>query len=97
MSFVDNYRSLIVTSIHLEICPALLDAEFASLVSWHAQTSWLSGEKGRTQSAAQWEFPKRHQATKASYVLWLLFNAPSDDHLSFIKIITTAMRNIVGN
>ena len=94
MSFIDNYRSLMVASIHHDICPMLLEAEYASLVSWHAQTSWLSGEGRTTQSATQWDFAKRHQATKASYVLWLLFNAPSEDHLAFIKTITTAIRKL---
>lgn len=89
MSFVDTFRSLSVSSIRTMICPLLDESDYASLVSWHAQSACLAD--GKAHPIMQWDFNKRHQATKASYILWLLFNMPTDDLMSYIMTITSIL------
>ena len=92
MSFIEAFRAQVLPAVHADICPLLLETEFAALVSWHAQL--VCGTGTAPPSTSHWDFPKRHEGTKASYVLWVLFNYPTDDPIKLVAAIMALLTKL---
>ena len=99
MSLISLFRGAVLPEINRTICPLLSEQEFSEITGWHARNAGAQEDSAKRKGSKHrgskdWTFEKRHQATQASYVLWMLFHLPTGDEVQFVSQFTLVLRRM---